>query len=1081
MIQTSKTKNLYASNKAYKGTIVVTDAKSKSGKSRKSKGGNGDLVLLVNLADPAGGCPKGSLIKLCHTITDTCVQKVALAGNACSCSLSIPSGDSKDQYSIKVNAPNFSCSGGIGSSCVQKLDVTDQTDFCVQLQPIAGVPSSTSSSSVPVIYHQTQVIVVKTMDQSCMSDAVVKVSDCGALKTLATFTTTPENCATSFILPKSETEYCLHVIAANHTCSGSISSDCTSGPIAVPANSNILSTYEIIMHSTLGTVELSLNISESFQKEICKNSITYYLINQNGAVEATKVSGCQGVSFPNTSVGVYTISYQAIYGYTCGGMLINGNQCQSATLTCTSAKKTTIIYIIDKIMSKPTSKPALPPVSLVPVALTQAPVLKAPTIPSSSKPSKAPIKSPVKPFENSTYIAVVNVIMIGQPVPGAQVDVSFSGTVKNVTQTCITSAEGKCQVSSVGSNTLFATVTPPQFTTCQNSCSVEIKMKSGEIPEYTVFLEPIPSAAIVNVVMGGKPVPGTQVGVSSSKTPNTVVQNCSTSTEGKCNVSSVGSILLYNATVIPKKGTTCKDTCSVEITMKPGEIPEYTVVLVPVPSDAIIYVVKAGKPVPGVHVDIFANATPNIAVKTCVTSMEGKCLFTPSETNEVSFTATVTPIVGTSCQKSCSVNMTLVPGETPEYTVVLSDEAAALIVKVKYDGISVPGAKVNFSFQNNTGSIFKSCSTSTSNEECILTIDNNFDLQYLSTVTAPAGYSCPETGCSASFTLLPGKKIEYTFNLIKLSGEAIVTVLYTGKCAQGAQVKIFDPSSPATILESFTTTSSDCNVTFTTKNFDVVYQATVTPPSGSYLCSGDFDNSCSTTFKIVAAEVTKLQCVLVKITAPPLTASPTKKPLMPPTAKPTTMTTKKPLVPPTPKPTMKPTKKPGVPPTMKPTEKPVVPPTPKPTMKPTEKPVMPPTPKPTMKPTEKPVLPPTPKPTTKPTKKPVVPPTPKPTMKPTEKPVMPPTPKPTMKPTEKPVVPPTPKPTMRPTAKPVVPPTPKPTKKPVILPTPKPTIKPTEKPLQLISAVTMSPAIEKPVSKKNYVHVSNDRTATKPY
>jgi hypothetical protein len=357
--------------------------------------------------------------------------------------------------------------------------------------------------------------------------------------------------------------------------------------------------------------------------------------------------------------------------------------------------------------------------------------------------------------------------------------------------------------------------------------------------------------------------------------------------------------------------------------MEPGKIPEYTVVLVPVPSDAIIHVVKAGKPVPGVQVDISANVTPNIVIKTCLTSMEGKCLFSPSETSEVSFSATVTPMKGTSCQESCSVNMTLGPGETPEYTVVLTDEAAALIIKVKYDGINVPGAKINFSSQNNTGSILKSCSTGTSTEECLLTIENNFDVPYLSTVTAPAGYSCPETGCSASFTLL-----------------------YSGKCAEGTQVKIVDPSSPATILKSVTTTSSDCNVTFTTKNVDVVYQAIVTPPSGSYLCSGDFNNACSTPFKIVAAEVTKVKCVLVKITAPPLTASPITKPLMPPTPKPT----------------------------MKPTEKPVVPPTLKKTMKPTEKPVVPPTPKPTMKPTEKPVIPPTPKPTMKPTKKPVVPP-----------------------------------------------------------------------------------------------------------
>ncbi len=329
-----------------------------------------------------------------------------------------------------------------------------------------------------------------------------------------------------------------------------------------------------------------------------------------------------------------------------------------------------------------------------------------------------------------------------------------------------------------------------------------------------------------------------------------------------------------------------------------------------------------------------------------------------------------TPPEGTSCQESCSVIMTLTPGETSEYTVLLTDEAATLIIQVEHKGESVAGAQVSFSIQNNLEKMLEACTMSKSIKECELTVKSNFDAQYLSTVIPPAGYICPETGCTAGFTMVPGKTLDYTFSLIKEivpTGEAMVSVLYSGVCLEGAKVEIFDANHTATPLQSFTTTSSVCNMTFTTVNLNVVYRAIVTPPIGPYLCSGSFDSSCSATFKVVVAQVTIVQCILVIITQPPVTFSPTQNPAIPPTPKPTNKPTVLPVKPPTEKPTMKPTKLPAIPPTNKPTMLPVKPPTEKPTTKPTKLPVDPPTLTPwplqsestTMPPTKNPVVSPT--------------------------------------------------------------------------------------------------------------------------
>ncbi len=938
--QGAKTNNLYSSNSKSKGNILVTDAKSKSGKGKgsiygqgsKGKGSNGNSVMLVNLSDPAGGCPSGSEIKLCHTVTDTCVQTVKVSGKACSCSLSIPSDDSKDHYCIKVNAPEYTCSGGIGSSCVQNLDSTNQTEFCVQLKPAnsssgqVSTGSSNFTSTSNVTYRQTQVIVVTTSDQSCKSDATVKLSDCGTQETLAKFTTTSENCATSFTLPASKTQFCINVIAANYTCSGSMSSDCTSGPIEIPVSSVDVTPYEVIMRPVLGTVELFLNMSESIKQELSSTSITYSLVKQNGVVEATKVSDCQGVSFPNMHAGTYSISYPAIPGYTCGGNLVKGNECQTETVACTSGNKTTIIYNIDKITPKPTNKPTLPPAALLPSSLTQGPVPLVPPIPDLSKPLTTPAKSPapVTSFANATYI--VNVVNSGAPSSGNQVEFIAAQTNQTI-EICITSAQGKC-----------------------------------------IF-----------------------------KPSNTD--------------------LSYIVKVTPSAGTTCKESCTVTMTLTPGEIPEYTVVLVPIGSSAVINVVKSGKPVSGVKVDFFITGNLDKIIGTNITTTDGNCIFSP-EGSDVAYTATVTPPEGTTCQQSCTTTIKLTPGTASEYTVVLTDEASTLIIKVENEGVSVPEAQVSFSTQSNTANILESCTTTTSTKQCLLKVENNFDVQYVSTITAPAGYSCPEKGCSASFTLVPGKNMEYTFNLVKNpvpSGEAVVTVLYSGKCVEGAQVKIFDPSNPTVILKSLTTTSSDCMVTFTTTEVGIVYNATVIPPSDSFLCSGDFDSSCSATVTVVVNVKTTIQCILVVITPPPVTA-PTKKPVIPPTSKPT----KKPVA-------------------ASPTDSPVVK-IQSATKSPTKKPLNPPTPKPN-KPTEKPANPPTPKPT----KKPV---TASPTYAPVKRESA------TISPTKRPVTPPTPKPTKSPTKKPRLPPTLKPTKKPVVLPTAKPV---------------------NPPSKKAYASISNDK------
>jgi len=580
---------------------------------------------------------------------------------------------------------------------------------------------------------------------------------------------------------------------------------------------------------------------------------------------------------------------------------------------------------------------------------------KSCTVEMTIKQEESPVYTIVLVPTEST--AIVNVIMDSKPVPGVQVSYFIKGTPDRIIGANTTSTEGTTSFSSEGIEMEYtATVTPPAGTTCHKSCTVEITLKTGEITEYTVTLVPIKSSVVINVLKDNNPVPGVQVDYFATGTPNQIIDSETTTTEGTTTFSSESTEMEYTATVTPPAGTTCQKSCTVEITLKTGEITEYTVILLPIKRTAIVNVIKDNKPIPGVQVDFFVTGTPNQIIESETTSTEGKTTFS-TEVTETSFTAYVTPPSGMSCQDSCSVNMTLMPGKTPEYTVVLTELVATLVIKVEYEGESVPGAEVNFSMQNSPGKVLEACAISNLTKECELTIKNNYDTQYLSTVVPPAGFSCPEKGCSASFTLVPGKTLDYTFYLIKEtvpSGEAIVSVIYSGKCLEGAQVEIFDSANPANILESFTTTSSSCNVTFTTSNVNVVYHASVTPPSGSYLCSGDFDSSCSATFKVVIVEVTIVQCILVIITQPPVTAKPTKLPVSPPT--------KKPTVPPTRKPTVAPTKKPTVPPTRKPT----VAPTKKPTVSPTRKPKVAPTKKPTVPPTRKP----TPKPTVDPTSKP---------------------------------------------------------------------------------------------------------------
>jgi len=1211
---------MYSPNAKSKGYVLVTNTNSKFGKgksgkygkSSKGKVGKGSSVVLVNLSDPKGGCPNGSEIKLCHTATNTCIQTVEVSEHTCSCSLSIPPEDVPNNYCIKVVAAGYTCSGSFGNSCIQYLDSV-QSKFCVQLTPVRAsngynpVGNALFSTST-VTFHQTQVIVVTASDQTCMSDAIVEVSDCGTRESLGTFTTTSENCATSFALPTSKTHYCMNVFAANYTCSGNISSDCSSGPIAVPDNNPNGTTYEVIMKSVLGTVELHLNASESIYKELSETSIMYSLINHNGQVDETKISDSYGVTFPNLAAGAYSISYQAIPGYTCGGNLLEENRCTTETVSCMSNSKTIITYNIEKIKPKPTNKPAsfqtTPsknavvisvingelPTSGVQVSIVAAgkpnDIVDTCTTsvngkcfftPESSEVSFAATITPpkgttcqdsctiemiLKPGQNLEYTivlvpsestAIVIVIMDKKPVPGVHVDYFISGSPDNIVETSTTTAEGKstfiaedstmeytakvtppegmkCQGSCtfemtmkpgetaeynvvlalapstaivyvvesdkpvpgvlveyfitgspdeiIGANTTTADgrstfssegpameytakVTPPEGMKCQDSCIVEVTMKPGEYLEYKVVLIPSQKMAIVKVIMDDKPISGVKVDYSIAASPDKIIGTSSTTLEGESNFSSDSAEIGYTASVTPPEGTTCQNSCTIDVTLKLGGIAEYTVVLVPTKSTAKVNVVKDNRPVPDVKVNYFVTGEPNQIIGSETTTTEGKSTFS-FEGAEASITAVATPPEGTSCQESCSVIMTLTPGETSEYTVLLTDEAATLIIQVEHKGESVAGAQVSFSIQNNLEKMLEACTMSKSIKECELTVKSNFDAQYLSTVIPPAGYICPETGCTAGFTMVPGKTLDYTFSLIKEivpTGEAIVSVLYSGVCLEGAKVEIFDANHTATPLQSFTTTSSVCNMTFTTVNLNVVYRAIVTPPIGPYLCSGSFDSSCSATFKVVVAQVTIVQCILVIITQPPVTFSPTQNPAIPPTPKPTNKPTVLPVKPPTEKPTMKPTKLPAMLPTLKPTNKPTVlpvkPPTEKPTMKPTKLPAILPTPKPTNKPTVLPVKPPTEKPTMKPTKLPAMLPTPKPTNKPTVLPVKPPTEKPTMKPTKLPAIPPTNKPTMLP----VKPPTEKPTTKPTKLPVDPPTLTPW--PLQ--SESTTMPPTKNPV------------------
>jgi hypothetical protein len=1203
---------------------------------------------------------------------------VEVSEHTCSCSLSIPPEDVPNHYCIKVAAAGYTCSGSFGNSCIQYLDSL-QSKFCVQLtpvrtsngyNPVGNALFSTSS----VTFHQTQVIVVTASDQTCMSDAVVKVSDCGTRETLGTFTTTSENCATSFALPTSKTHYCMNVFAANYTCSGNISSDCSSGPIEVPDNNANGTTYEVIMKSVLGTVELHLNASESIYKELSATSIMYSLINQNGQVDETKISDSNGVSFPSLPVGEYSISYQAIPGYTCGGNLVEGNRCTTETVSCMSNSKTTITYNIERVIPKPTNKPAsfhtTPlksavvirvingelPTSGVQVSIVAAgkpnEIVDTCTTSGDGKCSFSPESSEIsftatitppkgticqdsctiemilKPGQNPEYAivlvpsestAIVIVIMDKKPVPGVLVEYFISGSPDKIVETSTTTAEGKstfiaedstmeytakvtppegmnCQESCtfemtmkpgetpeynvaltrapsraivyvvqddkpvtgvlveyfipgspdkiIGANTTTADgrstfssegpameytakVTPPKGINCQDSCIFEMTMTPGETPEYNVVLAVAPSTAIVYVVQDDKPIPGVQVEYFITGSPDKIIRANTTTTDGRSTFSSEGPTMDYTAKVTPPEGLSCQDSCTFELTMKPGETHEYTVVLALAPSTAVVYVVQDDKPVPGVQVEYFITGSPDKSVGANTTTTDGRSKFSSespstgytakvippegmkcqdlctvemtmkpgknleykvvlipsqimaivkvimndkpvagvkvdysisgspdkiigtssttldgesnflSESAKIGYTASVTPPEGTTCQNSCAIDMalklggiteytvvlvptksnvkvnvlkdnkpvpgvkvnyfvtgkpnqiigsettttegkstfsvegavasitavvtppegascqescsviiTMTPGETSEYTVLLMDEAATLIIKVEYKGESVAGAQVNFSIQNSLDKIQEACTLSKSITECELTAKNNFDAQYFSTVIPPTGYICPETGCSAGFTMVPGKTLDYTFTLIKEimpTGEAVVSVLYSGLCLEGAKVEIFDTNYTATLLQSFITTSSVCNMTFTTVNLDVVYRAIVTPPIGPYLCSGNFDSSCSATFKVVAAKVTIVQCILIIITQPPVTFSPTQKPAIPPTPKPTNKPTMLPVKPPTPKPTLKPTKLPAIPPTPIPTMLPMSPPTPKPTMKPTKLPVDPPT------------------------------------------------------------------------------------------------------------------------------------------
>lgn len=352
----------------------------------------------------------------------------------------------------------------------------------------------------------------------------------------------------------------------------------------------------------------------------------------------------------------------------------------------------------------------------------------------------------------------------------------------------------------------------------------------------------------------------------------------------------------------------------------------------------------------------------------------------------------------------------------------IEQKTCSLAIAVEYQGVNVPGAQINFSTSD--GVIMRSCTTSEVISQCSMSTQT-CDGPYLITVIVPegSGYSCQDSGCTAIFTLIPEKITEYTFVLIQeqVKGTVLVTTNF-GECISGTVVEVSDSKNPDVILESMKTTGSVCNLTIATMNENIVYLAKVTPPNDTFICSGDFNSSCSATFQASFIEITIVQCILVIVVSPPM-SSPTQWPKKQPTKRPTN------TIAPTTKPTSAPSHQPSVsvPEAAQPVPVITLIPTESPTQNPTGKPSDPPlTLKPSVNPTEalsaitlNPTKSPTARATFNPTKIPV---TLNPTKSPTIRTVAPITPNPTksitMKPTLKPTEMPSKNPTEAPSHKP---------------------------------------------------------------
>jgi hypothetical protein len=338
--------------------------KGKKGKSKQSK------PFLINAVDSTGACPSGTKFQLIEVSTGTCIQSVETTSYSCSCSFALPVDSPPENYCIKIDAPGSSCSGDFGNSCIQYLSSTSQTEFCVQLTPnmneasstttiktttnstkknikqVTGVAWGSESSSTTsantfmtnATYHQTQVILVTYPNQTCISDTVVNLCDCSTKETYATFTTSSTNCATSFSLPASETHYCINVNSTEYTCGGSLSSSCFSGPIEMPIQGIEVKKYEVIMQTFIGSIQLNLDIIGNTATKVSNTTVQYSLIDQNGVSVANKTSDCHGVYFSGVASGTYTILYDVMPGFTCGGTSVEGNRCQTSIIFVNSSK-----------------------------------------------------------------------------------------------------------------------------------------------------------------------------------------------------------------------------------------------------------------------------------------------------------------------------------------------------------------------------------------------------------------------------------------------------------------------------------------------------------------------------------------------------------------------------------------------------------------------------------------------------------------------------------------------------------------------------------------------------------------------